>query len=42
MPNVSRGRPLMIGKLDKQTQEYLHISRKKGGEVNKVVAVATA
>lgn len=42
IPNVSRGRPLMIRKLDKQVQEYLHIYRKKGGEVNRVVAVATA
>ena len=33
----------MIGKLlDKQVQEYLHIYRKKGGIVNKVVAAATA
>ena len=42
IPKASLGRPLMIGKLDKQVQEYLHIYRKTGGIVNKVVAVATA
>ena len=43
IPKAPLGRPLMIGKLlDKQAQEYLHIYRKTGGIVNKVVAVATA
>ena len=42
IPNAFLGRPLMIGELlDKQVQEYLCIYRKKGGIVNKVVAVAT-
>ena len=43
IPKTSLGRPLMIGKLlDKQAQEYFYIYWKKGGIVNKVVAVAIA
>ena len=43
IPKASLGRPLMMGKLrDKQVEEYLHIYRKKGSIVLKVVVIATA
>lgn len=43
IPKASLGRALMMGKLrDKQVEEYLHIYRRKGGIILKVVVIATA
>ena len=42
IPKASLVRPLMMGKLrGKQVEEYLHIYRKKGGIVLKIVVIAT-
>ena len=39
---MKRGRPLMIGSLDKKVKKILIILRRKGGVVNSVVAIAAA
>ena len=42
LPKMKNGRPLMVGSLDEKVKICLMISRRKGGVVNSVVAIADA
>ena len=39
---MKRGRPLMLGSLDKKVKNFLMILRRKEQDVNSVVAIAVA
>ena len=42
LPKMKRGHPLMVDSLDKKVKSFLMISRRKGGVVNSVAAIADA
>ena len=42
LATMTRGRPLMLGKLDEKVKNFLLALRRKGGVVNTVVAIAAA
>ena len=42
IPTQWRGRPLMLGKVDKRVQDFLVALRHRGGVVNSTIAIATA
>ena len=42
LPKMKNGRPLMVGSLDEKVKICFMISRRKGGVVNSVVAIADA